>query len=120
MFDITNIYFRDEEDNIIEPDEDGSINLSPYIHDKIYVCCSIVPVNALRCITVELPWYVDTSYSRIGKGIKHHRMFCINNRFNKKRAQTPSFKCRLLNDDGAEVYRDCIGHKYRFHRRLLV
>lgn len=116
MFDLTNIYFKDEEDNIIEPDEDGSVNLLPYIHDKIYMCCSIVPVSALRCITVGLPWYVNTSYSRVGKGIKHNRMFGINNQFNKKKAQTPCFKCRLLNDDGTEVYHDCIGNKYRFHR----
>jgi len=116
MFDITNIYFTDKEDNIIEPDENGSVNLLPYIHDEIYMHYSIVPMHALRCINLELPWYLNTSYKKIGKGMKHKHMFGLAKPFNKKKANALSFKCRLFDDNGHEVFRDCVGGKYHFRR----
>ena len=79
----------------------------------IAIKATITPVRALRCITISLPWYQNTSYEKIGKSFFHKHYPDFGYHFNKI-GDKYFLKERLFNDDGDEVYRDCIGGKYYF------
>ena len=50
-----NLTLLDEEGNPIEADENGVVNLLPYIHQKIQCVVTFTPVHALRMIEIEVP-----------------------------------------------------------------
>lgn len=81
----------------------------------LHLIYSIVPVRALRCIEISAPWYIHTSYIKIGRGMKHKHAPDFGYHF-RKIGNKMLFKCRLYNDDGTQVFRDCIGDQYHFHR----
>lgn len=96
MIDNFKLDLKDEDGNIIKADEDGSVNLLPYIHQKLTMSITVTPVHALRMIKIELPckpfasfnrkeaynskirtsktsyaYYFKTEYDRIGRGKKY-------------------------------------------------
>lgn len=79
----------------------------------ITIRATITPVHALRYITVSLPWYQNTSYEKIGKSFFHKYYPDFGYHFSKI-GDKYSFKERLFDNDGDEVYRCCIGNKYYF------
>lgn len=50
-----NLTLLDEEGNPIEADENGMVDLSPYIHQKLQYVITFTPVHALRMIEIEVP-----------------------------------------------------------------
>lgn len=55
MFDFS-FDFYDKDGKLIEADENGSINLLPYIHQELKMHCVLRPIHALRCIEIEIPY----------------------------------------------------------------
>lgn len=63
MFDFS-MGLYDEDGKRIEADENGHVDLTPYIHQKLTMCCRFRPVHALRCIEVEIPPRVFAAFNR--------------------------------------------------------
>lgn len=57
-------YLCDEDGKLIEADEDGTVDLLPYINQILTMHCVFRPVHALRCIEIEIPPRVFAAFNR--------------------------------------------------------
>ena len=83
MFDFS-LDLYDEDGKLVEADENGYVNLLPYIHQKLIMHCVFRPVHALRCIEIEIPPKVFAAFNR-------HKAYNCKVRTSRK-GSTPWFK----------------------------